>query len=243
MLHPDTKTYFVQSCVAGFIVSLFLMGCSPADSTDQASRSDVGLEHSTHAEIGLPKRLAFMSGHVEAGLALYRAGQTKMAAPHLLHPVSETHASERVGLDALGFNGAVFEAVSTALEHGQAATEIEPLLQAAEANLALLADKAGGNPTEIISYLMETILEEYAIGVQSGQVTDPGEYQDAFGFTKVALKTASKLEGQGSEELHQALSDLLALWPDSPIPPENPTANRAIKQQIEKVQTALAALD
>ena len=37
--------------------------------------------------LSLPKRLAFMSGHMQAGLELYRLNMPKMAAPQLLHPV------------------------------------------------------------------------------------------------------------------------------------------------------------
>ena len=54
------------------------------------------------------KRVAFMSGHVEAGLALYRAGFPEMAAKHLMHPVSETHSEERAGIDAFGFEQDLF---------------------------------------------------------------------------------------------------------------------------------------
>ena len=70
-----------------------------------------------------------MSGHVEAGLALYRAGAPDQAAKHLLHPVSETHKAERAGIDALGFTPKVFEAVSKALDKGKSASEIEPMLK------------------------------------------------------------------------------------------------------------------
>ena len=79
------------------------------------------------AALSLPHRLAFMSGHVEAGLALYRAGEAEMASKHLLHPVSETHSAEREGLDELGFDAELFEAVSMVLEAGKSAEEIAPL--------------------------------------------------------------------------------------------------------------------
>ena len=47
-------------------------------------------------------RLAFMTGHVEAGIELYKLNELEMAAPHLLHPISEMHVEERKGLDELG---------------------------------------------------------------------------------------------------------------------------------------------
>ncbi|MEM8930209.1 MAG: hypothetical protein AAGE94_03495 [Acidobacteriota bacterium] len=244
--------------LVALVATLLVTACAqePADSEDPAPVAAEAADHDgdTHAgdahdgddhhgeALPLPKRLAFMSGHVEAGLALYRAGEPTMAGTHLLHPVSETHAAEREGLDDLGFDGALFETVSEALDAGLPASEIEPQLVAAEANLAMLAEKAPGDPKEIILYLMDTVVEEYAIGVPESTVTDPGEYQDAFGFTKVAIQRAAVFEGEAGDQLRTALDELLALWPDAPVPPENPTPAVEINQQVDLVRAAVAAL-
>lgn len=188
----------------------------------------------------LPKRLAFMTGHVKAGLALYRAGEPQMAAPHLLHPVSETHKAERAGLDALGFDASVFEAVSKALEEGRPAEEIEPQLAAAEANLALMSEKAGGDDADIIRYLMDTIVEEYTIAITDGKVSDPGEYQDAFGFAVVAKERAAKMD-PAPQGLITAIDALIALWPAAPIPPEDPAPVGKVIAQTSKVALTLPA--
>ncbi|MEM8917454.1 MAG: hypothetical protein AAGE37_01235 [Pseudomonadota bacterium] len=187
----------------------------------------------------LPKRLAFMSGHVEAGLALYRAGEAEMAAPHLLHPVSETHEAERQGLDELGFEAALFETVSKALEEDTPAAEIEDQLKKAEANIAAVAEKAGGDPAEIISYLMDTVVEEYTVAITDGQVSDPGEYQDAFGFAVVALDRADGLEGDAASSVKEEINSLIGLWPEAPIPPEDPTPVGQVSAQASKVKLAL----
>ncbi|MEM1380690.1 MAG: hypothetical protein AAGH41_08705 [Pseudomonadota bacterium] len=185
-----------------------------------------------------PFRLAFMAGHVEAGLALYRAGEPEMAAQHLLHPVSETHEAERAGLDAIGFDAAIFEAVFKALEEGRPAEEIEPQLAAAEANLAMMAEKAGGDPADIIRFLMETIVEEYTIAITDGAVSDPGEYQDAFGFAVVARQRAQKLPSN-VDEVTAELDTLRALWPEAPIPPETPAPVGQVVAQTSRVVLAL----
>ncbi|WP_421789618.1 hypothetical protein [Hyphobacterium sp.] len=182
-------------------------------------------------------RVAFMSGHVEAGLALYRAGAPDQAAPHLLHPVSETHAAERDGIDALGFRAEVFEQVSEAQESGRPASEIEPLLDAAEANLALMRDNAGGDQRAILSYLMDVTEVEYAIGVTDGAVTDPGEYQDAYGFSVVALNIAHSL---GNEALIAELEALTGLWPETgPRADSVPTPVDELNAQIVRVRATL----
>ena len=198
-----------------------------------------GGEHAHNMEtLELSKRLAFMSGHVEAGLALYRANEPKMAAPHLLHPVSETHEAERAGLEELGFDPSLFEAVSKALDDGLDAAEIEPQLTAAEENLMKVTAKAGGDTTEIINYLMEVIVEEYSIAITDGKVTDPGEYQDAFGFAIVARKHAENMDGETASILAE-IDGLVALWPEAPIPPEAPTPVGQIIAQTSKVKLVL----
>ncbi|MEM8986188.1 MAG: hypothetical protein AAGC95_05640 [Pseudomonadota bacterium] len=190
--------------------------------------------------LALPQRLAFMTGHVEAGLALYRAGAPEMAAPHLLHPVSETHAAERAGLDALGFDASLFEAVSKALEEGRPAEEIEPQLEAAEANLASVAEKAGGDTVEVITFLMDVIVEEYTIAITDGVVTDANEYQDAYGFAIVARDRAETFDPR-AEDLIAEIDALIGLWPEAPIPPEDPAPVGQVSAQASKVILALPA--
>lgn len=187
--------------------------------------------------LAVEKRVAFMSGHVEAGLALFRAGAPEQAAKHLLHPVSETHASERAGIEALGFDQSLFVQVSDALAQGRPASEIEPQLAAVEANMALLQKNAGGDPRELIAYLMDMVIEEYKIGVTDGAITDPGEYQDAFGFTVVALDLAELRETNGPDDAIAQLRVLLAMWPDDgPLANSVPTAVSDVVAQAEKVK-------
>ncbi len=189
------------------------------------------------------KRVAFMSGHVEAGLALFRAGAPDQAAKHLLHPVSETHEAERAGIDALGFDQDIFIQVSEALEQGRPADEIEPQLAAAEANMALMQQNAGGDPVDVISYLMDTVFEEYRIGVTNGVITDAGEYQDAFGFTVVALEIASRIEDRNTDRLVAELEALLAMWPTTgPLAESTPTPVSELVAQTSRVHIALGEL-
>lgn len=173
--------------------------------------------------MAIDQRVVFMAGHVEAGLALYRAGDTEAAARHMMHPVDETHASERDGLEALGFDPTPYEAVSAALEAGKPASEVEPLLAAAEANLAAMREAAGGDPAGQIRYLMDTAVEEYSAGVKDGAVTDPGEYQDAWGFVKVASDVAIGIEGPKGAAIRETLAQMLSLWPDGvPVAGDSP---------------------
>lgn len=187
----------------------------------------------------IENRLAFMTGHVKAGISLYRAGEPAMAAPHLLHPVSETHQAERAGIDRLGFDASIFEAVSAALDAGKPASEIEPQLKAAEENLEAVAGKAGGDASEIIKYLMAVIVEEYTIAITDGKVSDPGEYQDAWGFAQVAKKRAAALPADKQAAVIAELDTLIALWPEAPIPPAEPAPVGQVVAQTSKVLLGL----
>ena len=218
---------------------------SMAEAGENSESGESEGDEAHHGMDSLPveKRVAFMSGHVEAGLALFRAGASDQAAKHLLHPVSETHAAERAGIDALGFDQDIFLQVSEALEQGRPAEEIEPQLTAAEANMALMQQNAGGDPVDVIGYLMDTVLEEYSIGVTEGVITDPGEYQDAFGFTVVALDIANRIEDRDTGRLIGELEVLLSMWPaNGPLADSTPTPSPELVSQTSRVQIALSAL-
>ena len=233
------------------ISSLVLAGLTACNShTNGENNSTTDHAATTHDEAKLDehhigtlpveKRVAFMSGHVQAGLALYRAGAPDQAAKHLLHPVSETHQAERAGIDALGFDQEIFITVFKALDEGKPASEIEPQLAAAQANMVLMQSSAGGDPIDVINYLMDTVLEEYAIGVKNGEITDPGEYQDAFGFTVVAIGIATHMDHPQKAEVLRTLNALLDSWPETgPLATSVPTPIVEITKHVADVKSAL----
>lgn len=224
----------LKTMLAGSAALIALAACAePAGPAPQPADTVNAMD-----TLPVEKRVAFMSGHVEAGLALYRAGEPDLAAPHLMHPVSETHQAERAGIEALGFEQAHFIRVSEALENGQPAAQVEPLLEAAETNMAHVRGNAGGEPVEIIAYLMDVIDEEYAIGVSDGVITDAGEYYDAYGFTVVALDIAQG--GDLGDGAVTRLNALLALWPQiGPVEAVEPAAAPVVLDHTDRVRAAL----
>jgi len=222
--------------VISILVVIATTSCS-REAPEHAQTSETSAQE--HDEtLPLPLRLAFMTGHVEAGLALYRAGEPEMAAPHLLHPVSETHASEREGLDAYGFDATLFEDVSIALDQGRPASEIEPQLTAAEENLALIATRADGDTRQIVNFLLDKIVEEYEIAVTDGVISDPGEYQDAYGFAIVARDRLATKHA-ANDTVMSGMSDLINLWPDAPIPPAEPASVDEVEAKVARVRKML----
>ncbi|MEL6951238.1 MAG: hypothetical protein AAGM16_14110 [Pseudomonadota bacterium] len=239
----------VSMVVAALVAGLAGCGQKEPAATEPADTAALAppeptAETEAHGDIGsqpLPLRLAFMSGHVEAGLALYKAGAPEMAAKHLLHPVSESYAEERAGLDALGFDPALFETVSTALEAGRTADDVAAQLAAAEAHLAEIADRAGGDAAEIIAFLMDTVIDEYGEGVADGVVVNAGEYQDAFGFTVVAIQRVPGLPDAQQGPVLEALEALRGLWPEAPLPPELASPVADVNAAAEKVAALVAS--
>ncbi|MBD2841130.1 hypothetical protein [Erythrobacter rubeus] len=216
--------------------SLALAGCMGEAPADAPATAEAAADPDE-----LAKRLAFMAGHVEAGIALYRAGEGAAGGPHLLHPVSESYAEEREGLDAIGFDPAPFEAVSEALEAGRPAGEIEPRLAEVEANLAEMRAAAGGDAEVLIAYLMDLVAEEYRVGVTDGAVTDAGEYQDAWGFAVVARRLADGLSSTKAAEVKSDIDALISLWPEgAPKIPKTPADPDAVAEQAAKVTAQLS---
>ncbi len=200
-----------------------------------------GMAHAPET-LSIQNRLAFMRGHVEAGLALYRAGAPEQAGRHLLHPVSETHAAEREGLDDLGFDGPLFVEISEALDAGTESAAIEDKLVDAEANLEMLADKAGGSSKDILNFLLDTTLAEYRIGVVDGEIVNAGEFQDAYGFVTVAADYAGDLEGDAGDAVRTELEALKAMWDGAPLAESTPRPVDDIASQISRVQLELSAV-
>ena len=204
-----------------------------------------GGENGAHGMDTLPieNRLAFMRGHVAAGLALYRAGAPDQAAKHLLHPVSETHAEERAGLDERGFKADLFVEISNALEAGTASEEIEDKLAEAEDNLSVLADEVGGSSKDILNFLLDTTLEEYRIGVTDGEIVNAGEFADAYGFVTVAEDYADDLGGPAGDSVRQELGVLKAMWPKAPLANSAPAPVDQVAAQISRVQLELSGVN
>ena len=224
--NPYICTFFLI-----IILALTPYQCKALSNLSQTESTELDMP-----KLALPKRLAFMSGHVKAGIELYRLNELEMAAPHLMHPVSETHESERRDLDKLGFNQSLFKKITHALEKNVKSTTISTMLVEAEKNIDALSKNAGGNPYEIIEFLMVITLEEYELSFKDDKIIELGEYQDAWGFVEVAKEHAKRIRNTiKSRELLKEISELQKCWKKGPLPVEMPTHPSIIKQLIQKI--------
>ena len=113
--------------------------------------------------------------------------------------------------------------------------DIEPLLRQADTNLYEVALKVGGDSSEIINFLLDTIIEEYSIAITGDKITDIGEYQDAYGFQVVAQSYAAELSDNNRDLVASALIDLATLWLNGPLPVQNPTSVNDMLTAVEAI--------
>lgn len=215
---------------------LAVSGCAPDTASEAESTAEPAAQPAE-----LAKRLAFMAGHVEAGIALYRAGEMEAAAKHMRHPISETHADERAGLETLGFDAEFFRTANDLLAENADTQAAQDALTAAEDHLKQVLAANGGESEMVVQYLMDLIREEYAIAVKDGAVSDAGEYQDAWGFARTARILADDPATPNRDAVRREIDALIAVWPEgAPVPTDNPPSPDTINSQVEAVLMALS---
>ena len=181
-------------------------------------------------------RLAFISGHVAAGIFLYRAGRLSEASKHLMHPASETHKAERIGLEREGLDIERFETISRSIEAGIKASQITGLLKQAEENLLAVSNRITVDDKTVIKFLLQTAIKEYKAGVPRGKfIANLGEYQDSWGFVVVARRHAEKLKAETKGSLIYDLDVLLKSWSDGPLEVDEALPYEKMKMKITSI--------
>lgn len=198
-------------------------------------------------------QLALIEGHMAAGLALYAKGDHAAAQTHMKHPGDELYSDLKPMLKAFKAKGFAkeLEALAKAVGAHKPVAEVE----AAQARLQKAI--AAARPAEleapavalVVSNLLRTAAEEYAVGVKDGKVTDAHEYQDAWGFVQAArqhLKNLSASERQEHakeiESLEKELAGLDSLWPDisgKTAPTRQPVELRAAAARVELIALSI----
>jgi len=170
-------------------------------------------------------RLGLMRGHLWVGIKLYREGHLEMAKTHMKHPKDELYAGLEPVFKARGVNGFANELTILAdavnSEKGDEAVEeaYSKLLEAITRSEGM-SEMSAKEALVSISQMIRTAADEYAIGVKKGEVVNVHEYQDAYGFTEIAierlerLSDAQKQEAAGDIALTKSLLlELRTLWP------------------------------
>ena len=212
-------------------------GTSPTAADDPAAAlSPVELEDApdiepTEAEPTAPNledndadylvRLGLIRGHLLVGTKLYRDGAVAAAKTHMKHPGDELYAGlDRAFLvrDADGFADEL-EALATRVEAEAPVAEVDAAYATLQAAIADAERRLNGSldaPLRrlIVARLLGHAADEYAIGVVDGEVVEPHEYQDAYGFTQIARDyAAGDDDGEAMRATRAAIEGLSPLWP------------------------------
>ena len=183
-------------------------------------------------------RLGLMRGHLFVGNALFDLGERNAAGTHSKHPTSELYAPMGVEFAARGSTGFATElqahadAVSDADDETVAARYADLVVAIAESEDAI--DISTGLVVKVINHLIREAAREYAIGIVDGKLANAHEYQDAYGFTQVALLWAQRARSIASENEVPVFNRIVArleglgdMWPALVPPDEVPhTAER-----------------
>ncbi|MBI1400063.1 hypothetical protein [Hyphomonas sp.] len=233
----------LAACGGGTPDAVEVAGAVPAQSGHVPDVSTPTIPGLQMQSLSVDQRLALMSGHAASGLALYRAGAANEAAHHLMHLGAGAKADEVAGFDALGFKPELFNQISTELEAGKQAVEIEPLLVEAETNLAEMRRAAGGNPKALVEFLMKNLATEYDSGVDNSVIVNLGDYQDAYGYALVARDIAAAQDPAMFGALRLELDLLVLMWPGKgPLSTSLPPPEFQMAEQLARVKLALASL-
>ena len=140
-------------------------------------------------------RLGMVRGHLAAFIELYRAGSFDMAAMHVKHPESELYAALSPAFAARG-DGGFADALTSLADAAENKGDVEQVYAATVSSIRKSAGEANARTTLLaVSQLVSTAAEEFDIGVtENGEIVEPHEYQDAFGFLSAAREIVAEIE-------------------------------------------------
>ena len=148
--------------------------------------------------------LAFMEGHMTAGLALYEEGDLAAAKTHIGHPIKEKYDAVAKGLEQAGFGNlkAQISDLAAAAEAEAEFGEIERRFAKVRKTLAAVrADFTAFQQAAGLIDLTRVAGAEYAVAVDGGQISNLHEYQDSWGFLRVVEAEARKMTKSDDTEV------------------------------------------
>lgn len=258
-------------------VAAGLSACAQTDGPSASRHSDggdmAGMAHQAMvadgAEAGVDPvsddlayltQLALIRGHLHVGVALHNAGFTDHAMTHMKHPADELYAQLQPAFVARGVAG--FADGLVALSHSVAvpvtsadfdsdafAATYDGLLDAVSVSEqeGILVEPTAALDLRVAQALVAEAAEEYAIGVVEGQIANVHEYQDAYGFVRVASQilrvvieapTASVEHRVAAQRVVAGLNGIQDLWPE--LAPAHGAAIGTSAGRLQSLATAMA---
>ncbi len=209
------------------ILPIGLWGCGEAVSPSEQAPAQQASAVRVQAALSDTEylvRLGLMRGHLLVGHELYGLKALDAARSHSKHPTDELYAGMENELAARNTTGFGDELTAHALasqgEDAAAVSAAYATLAGAIARAEAAVETSPAMLVDVIVALLREAAAEYAIGIVDGRLSNAHEYQDAYGFTRVALSWA---RSDGSDEVLGRIADrieaLKDMWP-SIVPPD-----------------------
>ncbi|MCY3818072.1 MAG: hypothetical protein OXH52_01730 [Gammaproteobacteria bacterium] len=212
------------------IAAILLIGLWSCGEAVAPSEPEAPPEQAVEAQAALTDteylvRLGLMRGHLLVGHELYGQGALDAARSHSKHPTDELYAgmdNEFAARHTTGFgNELTAHALASEGEDGAAVSAAYATLAAAIARTEAAVQTSPSMIVDVTAALLREAAAEYAIGIVDGRLSNAHEYQDAYGFTQVALSWA---KGATPHEVFDPIVERIEglsemMWPDL-VPPE-----------------------
>ena len=196
-------------------------GAESAQASDNASMPELATD-----DVAFLERLGLIRGHLHAGNALYQEGLAEMAATHMKHPRDELYSGLVPAIEARGFEpfDAELTALKDAVDNRADADAVMSAWRDVDEAIESIERGVEATPEQellAVAAILDVAAEEYGIGVaDDGVVDNAHEYQDAWGFTQIALQrvgqvaATSDVERSATAQAAVAVSSLEDLWPE-----------------------------
>lgn len=199
-------------------------------------------------------QMAFIRGHLNVGVNLYREGQVEASATHMKHPGDELYANLLPAIEARGAQDFAdqLEALAVAVENEQPLPEVEQaynnLLDSISAAESVVKEQDAKTLGAVIVDLVRTAAAEFDIATaDDGALENEHEYQDSLGFVRIANDLLDAIEGKTSNAdavaaIRTQLDSLLPIWPSLQAPQHLPTEPSVIYGAASRIEIATLSL-
>lgn len=196
-------------------------------------------------------QLAFIRGHLNVGVDLYRQGAEEASATHMKHPGDELYTALLPAIEAREASGFAdqLEALAVAVENKRPMAEVESaynaLLDAVSAAESAVEDQDAEMIGTVILDLVRTSAAEYDIAVgDNGALENEHEYQDALGFVRIARDLLARLEGMTDNAtavaaIREQLDLITPVWPSLMAPQRLETDPSVIHGAAARIEFAV----
>jgi hypothetical protein len=227
------------------------LAASPKEGGEGGEGGEAGKRAGPQTKVDWLTGLALVEGHLFVAMELLRAGAKDAAHVHLKHPKDEIYTSLRPGFrkyHAAGF-AKELEQLAKAVDGEKGAAD--SAYTQVEKKIDLARQKAPANAKtqlQVAARLLTDAAGEYRESLKNGRIADAKEYQDAYGFTKIArrliehAKPANDSERAALGVARGVLKETDGLWPSLPgdgIAGGDPAVLQAAASRIELAASGL----